>query len=172
MGLTPGEFGSLVQTHARELWCIAAAVLGDRDLARDVVQDASIVGISKLREFAPGTSFVHWMGQIVRYTALNESRKRRSRRGALGAASSGLARGGPSAKDSLPADGLDPRLGEALMELDETARACLLLRTVLDLSYKHIAEALGIAEGTAMSHVHRSRHRLREALLKGGRDER
>ena len=52
----------------------------------------------------------------------------------------------------------------ALSSLDETARACLLLRTLLDLPYRDISLALGIPEGTAMSHVHRARGILRRKL--------
>lgn len=161
--LSPEQFAALFQEHARTLWCIAAAVLGDRELARDVVQDASIVGLGKLGEFTTGTSFVHWMGQIVRFTALNEGRKKRPRVADV---------------HSLPLAGVSPGVGgepefdtrtrEALSQLDETARTCLLMRTVLDMSYHNISEALGIAEGTAMSHVHRSRLRLRDALTGKG----
>lgn len=170
-GATPtiskDQFARLFQEHARTLWCIAAAVLGDRERARDVVQDASIVGLGKLSEFSPGTSFAHWMGQIVRFTALNEGRKQRPRSTAdvhalpLRAPSVGVIE--PRAGD------FDARTREALGKLEETARTCLLMRTVLDMSYRNISEALGIAEGTAMSHVHRSRARVRDALsAKGG----
>ena len=53
----------------------------------------------------------------------------------------------------------------ALGHLSEVARACLLLRTVEGLDYGEIGRALGIPEGTAMSHVHRSRMRLRAELV-------
>lgn len=61
-------------------------------------------------------------------------------------------------------DAFDDSLTRALGELGEMARACLLLRTIVELTYAEIAEVLGIPEGTAMSHVHRSRRTLREVL--------
>ena len=157
--LSPEQFATLFREHARTLWCIAAAVLGDREQARDVVQDASIVGLGKLNEFSPGSSFVHWMGQIVRFTALNEARRKRPRAADVHA----LPLAGASHNANAQPE-FDARTRQALSQLDETARTCLLMRTVLDMSYRHISEALGIAESTAMSHVHRSRLRLREAL--------
>jgi RNA polymerase sigma-70 factor (ECF subfamily) len=62
----------------------------------------------------------------------------------------------------------DDALAGALEELDETARACLLMRVVLDLPYKRIALALDIPEGTAASHVHRARASMRASLKSGG----
>jgi DNA-directed RNA polymerase specialized sigma24 family protein len=40
----------------------------------------------------------------------------------------------------------------------------LLLRTIQKLSYTEIAEIMQIPEGTAMSHVHRSKNELRNRL--------
>ena len=51
---------------------------------------------------------------------------------------------------------------QALLEVDETYRVPLTLFYVEELSYKEIAEALGIAAGTVMSRLARARERLRE----------
>ena len=59
---------------------------------------------------------------------------------------------------------LDERLVRALRDLGEDERHCLLLRLLEDLPYKEIAAMLGMPLGTVMSHVHRARIRLREAL--------
>jgi RNA polymerase sigma-70 factor (ECF subfamily) len=58
----------------------------------------------------------------------------------------------------------DDAVMRALRQVDETPRACFLLRTLMRSSYREISELLGIPEGTAMSHVHRSRATLRQAL--------
>ncbi len=172
--LNAGEFAREFEGSARVLWCIAAGVLGDRERARDVVQDSAIIGLRKLREYRRGTSFVHWMGQIVRYTALNESRRRR---GFTSSDPSSLpepeARVPVRASLGFSPEEFDDRTMAALNALEETPRLCLLMRTVLELTYQQIAEALDIPEGTAMSHVHRARQRVRAALVfadrQGGR---
>ena len=64
----------------------------------------------------------------------------------------------------------DDSVLDALGGLEETARACLLMKTVMELDYKHISRVLGIAEGTAMSHVHRARARMRASLSAEGLD--
>lgn len=160
--LTATEFASKFEAASRLWWCIAAAVLGRRQGAEDVVQEAAIIAMSKLQDFTPGTSFEHWMGQIVRYTALNEAR-RTQRRGAVMKPVESLdvvasSAGGPTAAE------FDERTLAALNTLDPTARECLVMRTVLELPYAQIARALDLPEGTAMSHVFRARQAMRRLL--------
>lgn len=154
------QFEDRFQAVSRSLWCIAAAVLNDRVHADDVVQDAAIVALGKLDEFDAETSFLAWMGQIVRFVALNEGRKRFREH----AAQDGLRHEQISAPPSFSDLTFDARIERALSQLEETARACLLLRTVMGLSYKEIAAAVGVPEGTAMSHVFRARKAMRGML--------
>lgn len=159
--LTPAVFAASFRRATPALWCIAAAVLGERTHAEDVLQEAAMTGLGKLRSFVPGTSFAAWMGQIVRFTALNHRRKgmRRAANEATGTVADV-----PAPPVSVDA-AFDARTAAALASLGETARACLLLKTVVELDYAEIAETLGIPPGTAMSHVHRARAHLRTLLL-------
>jgi len=159
------------------LWCVAAAVLGSRDEVEDVLQESALIALGKLGDFDPQSNFTAWMAQIVRYTALNTARRRARRRAVasihddlLEQAADSKGRGNGSVSTSLRGDlpvyeeAFDDRLLGALKSLGETPRACLLLRTVQDMSYRDISQVLGIPEGTAMSHVHRTRQALRERL--------
>jgi RNA polymerase sigma-70 factor (ECF subfamily) len=166
-------FARLYEESYRTLWCVAAAALNDRAGADDVCQEAAIVALRKLDSFAVGTNFSAWMSQIVRLVARNASRKAARRRGAsLDAVGDIEMSEGPGASFDIDSGGrltddqaaFDDDVVQALEGLDETARTCLLLRTVLGKAYSDIARILEIPEGTAMSHVHRSRRRLREAL--------
>lgn len=144
------------------LWGIAAGVVFDRNLAHDIVQDAAAIALTKLQEFHPGTAFVAWMAQIVRYVALNEARRRQRQRAEPDPSATPdlVASANPDPSDPL----LNRRLMNALASLDEVARTCLILRTIHAMTYTEISMALSIPEGTAMSHVHRSRQMLRERL--------
>lgn len=170
--LAPAEFAQRFQESARVLWTVAAGILGTRGQAEDVLQEAAVIGLSKLEQFDPQTSFTAWMGTIVRFVALNTARRssRRSEsnldecpepedRGQSAAA------GVVDEQGRLAADPpFDDLLLHALRELPPTARACLLLRVVLELDYRSIASTLNLPEGTAMSHVHRARQTLRTRL--------
>lgn len=173
--LTPREFAREFEGASRALWCIAAAITGDRSRAEDVVQEAALAALQKLNEFEAGTSYLAWMGRFVRYTALNEARKQRTRAAApLEDVDVPLPDGstGPDSDRAVSAIGVlareqaafDDKVLGALKQLDEVARACLLLRTVHDMPYKQIAQVLDVPEGTAMSHVHRARQVMRQRL--------
>jgi RNA polymerase sigma-70 factor (ECF subfamily) len=169
------EFAALFARESRKLWCLAASVLGRSTHADDVLQEAAIVGLSKLDEFDASTSFTAWMGRIVRYVAHNQRRK--DARNARAIVEEPLEPETPWSDERdlhptvvdverIASDGrtFDDRLQRSLATLSDTARACLLLKTVLELEYKEIAAVLAIPEGTAMSHVHRAREALRKSL--------
>ncbi len=160
------------------LWLIAAGLCGDRAQADDIVQEAAIVAWEKLDQFRVGSNFAAWMAKIVRLTALNY-RKKEHRRKTLATdpetldrefhspvASPSSATGESSEWQELSdsQEYFDDGLMTALNGLRAEARACLLLRTVAELSYVDIAQLLDIPEGTAMSHVHRAKRQLRDAL--------
>lgn len=175
--LSPESFATLFEQHRGTLWVVAAAVLSERAEAEDVVQEAALVGINRLDSFTPGTSFGAWMSQIVRNIARNASRKDH-RRQTTGVDHSVLDQlrpgslGAPEVRSPLNARGdlgsgaeqFDQSVVEALRALEETARVCLLLRTVAELSYADISRIADVPEGTAMSHVHRARQHLRARL--------
>jgi len=169
--LTPDDFAARYRDASHTLWCIAASVLGRRTGASDVLQEAALIALSKIDDFDPDTNFVAWMGRIVRNVAHNHRRKQQ-RHAHSGPNPDLLEAGAPappmtlSGRGDLPTDQdqFDDRLLHALNTLDETPRVCLLLRTIRNMPYKEISQALDIPEGTAMSHVHRARLALREAL--------
>lgn len=172
--LSPAQFAAMFEEFYQRLWLLAAAILGDRHLAEDVVQDAGIVALKQLDKFEIGSNFLAWMSQIVRLQAFNRSRKRTRRRTSsvdpvtLDAQTDQATTEIPTASETtnLPTDQtfFDDAVMAALNELRDVARACLLLRTLHQLSYADIGAMLDIAEGTAMSHVHRSKALLRQRL--------
>jgi RNA polymerase sigma-70 factor (ECF subfamily) len=178
------DFAAEYQKAYRVLWVVAAGVLGRSAGAEDVVQEAAVLALGKIGQFEPGTHFAAWMAQMVRFVALNHLRKQtrtqaapldendpqaRSPQGRPGSRRPGDAPLHLGSHGELPPgqQSFDDELTGALAALGETARACLLLRTLEELDYEEIGRVLGIPEGTAMSHVHRSRMRLRERLTRG-----
>ncbi len=126
--------------------------------------------------FDPETSFPAWMGRFVRFVALNQARKR-SRRATHPVDPEGMAElvadeegglepqpVGPKGELLASQSAFDDRVLAGLEELGPVPRAALLLRSILGLTYREISEALDVPEGTAMSHVHRARTKLRDVL--------
>lgn len=175
---TVDDFTTQFRAAYRVLWLIASGILSDRALAEDAVQEAAIIALQKWRQFKPGTSFNAWMGQIVRFVALNQSRSERKRR-ATGMEPASVEHLAEAVSDAPDPDALkvslrgelpenqrhfDDCVMQALSGLTDVARTCLLLRVLEGLEYSEISLLLGIPEGTAMSHVHRSRKALRARL--------
>lgn len=187
--LAPEEFARRWQAAGRLLWTIAAGVLGETTEVDDVLQEACVAALEKLDHYREDVSFGAWAGRFVRHAALNHGRKRARRatrtvgpdelealehggasaRLAAGALASDAGAGADAAIDARGAlagdqTAFDDALLAALGELGATQRAALLLRAVHELSYRELSLVLEIPEGTAMSHVHRARAALREAL--------
>lgn len=192
------DFARSFKESFRVLWCIAAGIVGNADTAEDVVQEAALIGLDKYPQFQPPTpapgangsnpgdpggesrasaAFSAWMGQIVRYVALNQYRKDRFRKtvslsedretdGRSAASRAGMGALKLTREGQLPDDqqAFDDQVLEALQEIGDVARACLLLRSIESLEYQQIARLLDIPPGTAMSHVHRARQVLRRRL--------
>ena len=186
VSLSVEEFSDQFRGAFRILWTIAAGIVKDRSLAEDIVQEAAVVALQKREQFEPGTNFTAWMGQMVRFIAMNHYRKE-NRRGTSSQESELLERGtrfsGEIRKKAgegedggllrLDADfnlpegqaHFDDEMVRALNEVHPEGRSCLLLRVVEGLDYKEIARILDIPIGTAMSHVHRTRQVLRERMV-------
>jgi len=176
--LEPGQFAQwFVESHGR-LWSLAMAITQNRAEASDVLQEAALVALKKLDQFQPKTSLDAWVSQIVRFTALNSIRKTRNRNTAatdpqeidlqhsdtredVGDKATSLTSVGALPEHQTA---FDDQIVNALDTVGEVARSCVLLRCVQKLAYSEIAEILAIPEGTAMSHVHRSKKILRQRL--------
>ena len=160
----------LVRRHRRSMFLLALQLLGNRDDALDVVQDAFLRFFTTLKRFDVRRPLKPWLYQIVRNRVIDLYRRRRVRR------HESLDRtDGSSPVLELRDPSVDPeratarielraRLWRALGELSPKQREILVLRDYQDLSYAEIAAALNIPIGTVMSRLHGARKRLRTIL--------
>ncbi|MEM6507835.1 MAG: RNA polymerase sigma factor [Planctomycetota bacterium] len=170
--LSSDEFSELAVSTYAALWTLARSVVKTAEDAEDVVQEAFIIGLDKCDHFNPGTSFLAWMGTIVRLTAKNYGRRQARRAHApLDTVAEHPAQAStptvvnPDTGQVLDSqDSFDDDLARALDQLSPTARGCLMLRTQHDLDYEMIGQIMGVPKNTAMSHVHRARQALRDQL--------
>lgn len=159
-------FGILVRRHIRPATLLAAQLLGDRDDAEDVVQDAFTVVYDGADRYDPARPFAPWLFGIVRRLA-EHHRARAARRWRL------LRRWGkgtvaepePVLIESAVLAGADMDLvRRTVMSLSPMQRACFELVAVRDLSPAEVAAMHGISEATVRQHVFRARHALRRVL--------
>ena len=159
-------FGALVRRHIRAATLLATQLLGDRDDAEDVVQDAFSAIYRNARTYDANRPFPPWLFAIVRRLAGNRRARERRRARLL----SVIWRSSPSEPSASSAENaLFARLDadaarQAVDNLSPMQRACFELVALRDLSIAEVAAMHGISESTVRQHVFRARVILRGIL--------
>jgi RNA polymerase sigma-70 factor (ECF subfamily) len=159
-------FAVLVRRYIRAATLLAAQLLGDRDEAEDIVQDAFTVVHRKARAFDVQRPFAPWFFAVVRRLAANRRSRdlRRERLLRWWAKGTIAVSASPPADEALAAR-LDAAVARRAMEdLSPMQRACFELVAVRDLSTEEVAAMHGISESTVRQHVFRARAALRGVL--------
>lgn len=157
-------FEEIVRRYQRRVYAVALRIVRRHEVADDVAQEAFMRAHQALSTFDLGRPFGPWISRIAANLAVNHVRSPEAREDPL-----------PEGHAETPAAGQGPldlvleaearqALERALDLLPAEQRAVFALRTFEELSYREIAEALGISPGTVMSRLSRAREKLREAL--------
>ena len=160
-------FGTLVERYQDRLFNTLVRVLGSRDDACDVVQDAFVQAFVKLDTFRGAAQFYTWLYRIAMNLALSHRRRRRP---VVSVDKAKACRGEePMDHQPGPEQGLVGReqvqiVQSALSRLADQHRQILVLREIEGCSYETIAEILQLPAGTVRSRLYRARHVLKEEL--------
>ncbi|HKB23657.1 MAG TPA: sigma-70 family RNA polymerase sigma factor [Methylomirabilota bacterium] len=164
-------FEPLVEKYRQRVYRLACNVLRDPEEARDVAQEAFIRAFQALPNFRGQSAFYTWLFRITLNVASDRARQRAARGRALGTErveegdwERTLVDPGETPADSAARAEDRSRIERALESLPEHHRAIIMLSDLEGLSYREIAEVLGIPMGTVMSRLHNARKRLRRAL--------
>ena len=134
---------------------VAEAIVGDADVARDVVQDAFVRLIRSRRRFRGEGSLDGWVWRTVVNTARNVRRDASKHRANDPSVE-------PTATNGLA---VDAGIRALLATLPERQRLVLFLRYYADLDYRSIAEVLEIQTGTVGATLNQA-HSAMKRLLK------
>lgn len=152
----------LVRRYLSRALAVAYRVMGHREDAEDVVQEALLAAIRGIDRFEIGRPFAPWLYRIVVNRAIS------ARRGRTLRMTESLAEEAPSALGSPLAETLRGEVREqflaALAQLPERQRLSVEWHEVDGLTAEEIGALLGISGGTVRWYVHQARRVLREAL--------
>jgi RNA polymerase sigma factor (sigma-70 family) len=170
-----GGFAVLMERHRGVVWSVARQFVRDPADAEDLAADAFLRAYRALRGYDAARlaqlRVRPWLLTILRNTARNAARDR-SRRPEPPPSYETVEEpsGEPGLEQRAEAGELQRELGAALAQLSEVQRTAVVLRHVVGLGTGEVAEVLGVAEGTAKSHVSRGLARLRP-LVEDMREE-
>jgi RNA polymerase sigma factor (sigma-70 family) len=160
-------FEEAVLPHLDAAYNLARWLTRNTHDAEDVVQDAYLRAFRFFGGFHGGNART-WLLKIVRntcYTWLHQNGAQRSATAFDEQLHTDVAESqSPETLLLRKADG--QLLNQALDELPPDFREVLVLLELEGLSYREIAEVLGIPIGTVMSRLARARHRLRESVTR------
>jgi RNA polymerase sigma-70 factor (ECF subfamily) len=169
-GFAAGDVAALDELFRRYravAYRVAYRLLGHEADALDAVQDGFVNALRHLDRFRGHSSFKTWLLRVVSNAALDLGRQRRRRDSWVIP---------PPADDPGPPDPLPPPdghldradlrrlLDRALAALPEAQRRTFVLHADGGLTYREVADALGISIGTVMSRVFYARQKLRAIL--------
>jgi len=163
----PGDFNDVVLPHLHSAYNLARWLVRNTDDAQDIVQEASLRAFRHFDGFRGGDARA-WLLTIVRNTCYRWQRKNRPKQ-PVGAFDERVRVHADDHDDSTPEtlmlQSADRTLvGQAINELPVRFREVLVLRELEGLTYKEIADAMGVPIGTVMSSLSRARGRFRRAV--------
>ena len=152
-------YSRLYDVLADRLGAFAFGLVNDRQMAEDAVQQAFLELAKAAPQFSgDGRALQAWMYKSVRFTCLDEYR-RRSRRPEIPTESL------PDQVESDEPDGYAVELAAAVASLSERQQLLLDLRHVHGLAGEEIAEVLDIARPAAYAALSRAEKSLRRAFV-------
>lgn len=165
-GIAARDFAALVEDLGPALLRFLRRMVGDADLAEDLLQETFVAAFQH-RAAARPESARGWLFTIAANRARNALRD-----GAWSVADAErvetvlerLAESGALPEAEALRHELHAQIVVAVALLPPDSREAVLLRDMVGLSYAEVAGVTGVTEGAARVRVHRARERLREAL--------
>ena len=186
-----GAYGQIVLLYQDRLYNAVLRLVGDREEARELTQEAFMRGLQKIDSFRGDASPYTWLFRIGVNLAISQIRKvRRLRIFSLDRPGGGSGprggRNGQAGFNDDQASGLIDRVARdrsaatppermekyerdqmvlaALGRLDAEYRAVLVMRDIEGFDYQQMADVLGLPLGTLKSRLFRARMALRDEL--------
>ena len=168
-------FAEVFHLYKDMVHSLAHNMLTDKSEAMDVTQEVFLTLYRKIHQFRGECSLKTWLFRVTLNQAANRNRwwRRLCRQGSrsLSLSLNGENGGLPDPKSTQPLPdrqvlSLEIRkaLHEALRQLPYEQRAAVVLRDVSGMSYREIADMVGVRVGTVKSRIARGRGKLQEFL--------
>lgn len=163
MSQDANELPALVEQYWLRTFHFALQLVGNREDAMDVTQDAFLRLHRTWHRRDTTRPFAPWFYAIVRNLAIDLLRKRTSRREVDYSKAPEMS-SGPGPEVLAERTELKTKAWEAISRLPQPQREVLILRDLHGFSYAEIAETIGVPASTVNARLHHARETLRSKL--------
>jgi RNA polymerase sigma-70 factor (ECF subfamily) len=154
-------FAALVERYWERLYRWLCRLTRDGVAAEDIAQETFLKAFAGVGSFRPGTNFRAWLFRIAHNNFVNQRRAIRHNRQPLVPEIAEEPKG--PVGETLTREAL-VLISEAVAKLPSDFRGALLLRVEEGMSFREIADVLGITEETARWRVFKARQKLMAVL--------
>ena len=155
-------FDKLIRRHLQPAFAVAYRILGQREDAEDLVQEAFVAALEHIDTFDTQREFRPWLLRIVANRAINARAHRERRRTEAIPEHAASAVEPPSA--GVERQEMQEHVRQALANLPERQRTIVQLSGFDGLNSTDIGEILNIPAGTVRWELHQARRALRTSL--------
>ncbi|MCG6958164.1 MAG: RNA polymerase sigma factor [Gemmatimonadetes bacterium] len=154
-----------IDEYGARLLNVATAMTGDLDEAEDALQEVWLIAMRRHQVLETSPYVGAWLYRVLANVVRGRRRTAMRRRDLLRRfRPRGVDTVEPPAGGTLEQEQIKERLWREIMELPDLQRQVILLRTVEGLSTEETARAIGRAQGTVKTSLHRAVKRLRARL--------
>jgi RNA polymerase sigma-70 factor (ECF subfamily) len=166
--MTPGEIEKIFRDEAGRALATLIRLVGDFDLAEDVLQEAFAAALERWPRSEPPANPRAWLVNVGRNKAIDRIRRQIAFRGKLGELTHELLQNAPVAEDVADADALDDDMLRLIFtcchpSFSAEVQVALTLRTVCGLSTAQVARAFLASEEAMGQRLVRAKQKIRLA---------
>lgn len=147
-------YAGLVRAYSARIFAICLGMLGHREDAEDLAQQALLKGFADIKQLRQGEQFGAWIGRIAKNLCIDFMRRQKRRRSVFT----------EQALVSTSGSKEYPELESALAKLPQEQRLILMLYYFDGRSTEKVAEALDISRNAVQARMSRARKQLRKLL--------
>jgi RNA polymerase sigma-70 factor, ECF subfamily len=165
-------FADIVEIYSNSIFQLGYRMLGNRQEAEDIAQEAFIRAYVNIKSFNQDLKFSTWLFRIATNLCIDRIRKKKPDYfldaevpGTDGLTMySQLASNTPLPEKELESLELQESVQQEILKLPEKYRSVIVLKYIEELSLNEISEILDLPLGTVKTRIHRGREALRQQL--------
>jgi RNA polymerase sigma-70 factor (ECF subfamily) len=168
-------FEVLLTRHRKAVYNFILRFVGDRETAEDLLQESFVRVIRGAASYKRQAKFTTWLYTIARNLCVDQTRRRKHRKHAsldapLGSTDESGTLLDVIASNEIASDRqsvnrqMSQTMQRAIEALTEEQREVFLMREMLDMPFKQIAEVIGVSENTVKSRMRYALEKLRLEL--------